>query len=247
MIAPSPRRSSTPRTGRPAPASPRRSSGSPPSSSGRSCGSVPRDLRAAPTPVWKRPRDRRRDPSSSRAGSRRRRATPARSRRRRRAMPGARRFFLRCSPTRLVSQTNSGSSASANAARRQSSSTIATTVASTVVTFESTEVAVDVTTVSIPPMSFAIRLCTSPVRPREEGQGEALEMAVDRGAQVVHHRLADEVREERLPDAEDCRSRWGSRPFLRPARPAGSCPPWPGRRGRSGSPCRGRREAGRVG
>ena len=40
------------------------------------------------------------------------------------------------------------------------------TVATTVVTFDSTEVAVDVTTVSMPPMSFAIRLCTSPVRVR---------------------------------------------------------------------------------
>ena len=39
-------------------------------------------------------------------------------------------------------------------------------VASTVVTFETTDVAVDVTTSSTPPMSFAIRLCTSPVRVR---------------------------------------------------------------------------------
>ena len=70
----------------------------------------------------------------------------------------------RWSPTRLVRKTNSGSSASANAASRQSSSTMATIVASTVVTFESTEVAVEVTTLSMPPMSFAIRLCTSPVR-----------------------------------------------------------------------------------
>ena len=74
--------------------------------------------------------------------------------------------FLRCAPTRLVSHTKSGRSASAKAASRQSRSTIATIVASTVVTFESTEVAVEVTTVSIPPMSFAIRLCTSPVRVR---------------------------------------------------------------------------------
>ena len=81
--------------------------------------------------------------------------------------------FLRCSPTRFVSQTKSGSSASANAARRQSSSTIATTVASTVVTFERTDVAVDVTTFSIPPMSFAIRLCTSPVRVRVKKASES--------------------------------------------------------------------------
>ena len=80
--------------------------------------------------------------------------------------------FFRCAPTRFVSQTKSGRSASANTARRQSRSTIATTVASTVVTFESTEVAVDVTTVSMPPMSFAMRLCTSPVRVRVKNASE---------------------------------------------------------------------------
>ena len=80
--------------------------------------------------------------------------------------------FLRCAPTRFVSQTNSGRRARAKAARRQSSRNIATTVASTVVTFESTDVAVDVTTVSIPPMSFAIRLCTSPVRVRVKNASE---------------------------------------------------------------------------
>ncbi len=74
--------------------------------------------------------------------------------------------FLRCAPTRFVSQTKNGSRMSAKTARRQSRSTIAMTVAITVVTFESTEVAVEVTTVSMPPMSFAIRLCTSPVRVR---------------------------------------------------------------------------------
>ena len=74
--------------------------------------------------------------------------------------------FFRCSPTRLVSQTKSGNRASANAARRQSRSSIAMTVATTVVTLDSTDVAVVVTTFSIPPMSFAIRLCTSPVRVR---------------------------------------------------------------------------------
>ena len=46
------------------------------------------------------------------------------------------------------------------------------TVASTVVTFESTEVAVDVTTFSMPPMSFAMRLCTSPVRVRVKNASE---------------------------------------------------------------------------
>ena len=60
-----------------------------------------------------------------------------------------------------------------NAASRQSSSNIATTVARTVVTFESTEVAVEVTTVSMPPMSLAIRLCTSPVRVRAKNASES--------------------------------------------------------------------------
>ena len=49
---------------------------------------------------------------------------------------------------------------------------MATTVASTVVTFASTEVAVEVTTFSMPPMSFAIRLCTSPVRVRVKKASE---------------------------------------------------------------------------
>ena len=43
----------------------------------------------------------------------------------------------------LRSQTNSGSKTRAKAASRQSSSSMATTVASTVVTFESTDVAVE--------------------------------------------------------------------------------------------------------
>ena len=81
--------------------------------------------------------------------------------------------FLRWSPTRFVSQTKIGSSASANTASRQSSRSIATTVASTVVTFERTEVAVVVTTFSMPPMSFAIRLCTSPVRVRVKNASES--------------------------------------------------------------------------
>ncbi len=81
--------------------------------------------------------------------------------------------FLRWTPTRFVSQTKNGSRISAKTARRQSSSTIAMIVAITVVTFESTDVAVDVTTVSIPPMSFAIRLCTSPVRVRVKNASES--------------------------------------------------------------------------
>ena len=51
-------------------------------------------------------------------------------------------------------------------ARRQSRIAIATIVAITVVALEATEVAVVVTTLSIPPMSLAMRDCTSPVRVR---------------------------------------------------------------------------------
>jgi hypothetical protein len=70
----------------------------------------------------------------------------------------------RCSPTLRVSSTKTGTSASEKNARRQSSRNIATTTARTEVTFETIDVAVDVTTRSTPPMSFAIRDCTSPVR-----------------------------------------------------------------------------------
>jgi hypothetical protein len=73
---------------------------------------------------------------------------------------------LRSRPTRRVIHTNSGRTASENAARRQSSATMATIVAVTVVTFETIDVAVLVTTFCTPPMSLAIRDCTSPVRVR---------------------------------------------------------------------------------
>ena len=73
---------------------------------------------------------------------------------------------LRSLPTRRVSQTKNGSSARLKIARRQSRSSIATIVATTVVTFETIDVAVDVTTFCTPPMSLAIRDCTSPVRVR---------------------------------------------------------------------------------
>ena len=70
----------------------------------------------------------------------------------------------RSSPTRRVSQTKNGRSPSAATASRQSSRNIATAAASTVVTFETIEVAVLVTTFWTPPMSFAIRDWISPVR-----------------------------------------------------------------------------------
>ncbi len=73
---------------------------------------------------------------------------------------------FRSFPTRRVRTTNSGTRASPNTARRQSRRNIATTAARTVVTLETIEVAVEVTTVCTPPMSFAMRDCTSPVRVR---------------------------------------------------------------------------------
>jgi hypothetical protein len=70
---------------------------------------------------------------------------------------------LRSSPTRRVSQRKNGSRNREKTASRQSSATIATSVASTVVTFDMIDVAVLVTTLSMPPMSLAMRDCTSPV------------------------------------------------------------------------------------
>ena len=84
----------------------------------------------------------------------------------------ARRFWRsvvirrRTCPTRRVRYTNAGTKISDSAASRQSSSTIATSVAITVVTFCAIEVAVVVTTLSMPPMSLAMRDWTSPVRVR---------------------------------------------------------------------------------
>ena len=80
---------------------------------------------------------------------------------------------LRSRPTRRVSHTKNGSSASENAASRQSSATIAMIVARTVVTLETIDVAVEVTTFCTPPMSLAIRLCTSPVRVRVKNASDS--------------------------------------------------------------------------
>jgi hypothetical protein len=79
----------------------------------------------------------------------------------------------RCSPTLRVRRTKTGTSASERTARRQSRRNMATTAAITVVVFETIEVAVDVTTRSTPPMSFAIRDCTSPVRVRVKKASES--------------------------------------------------------------------------
>ena len=72
-----------------------------------------------------------------------------------------------------MSHTNRGSRPSENSASRQSRANIATTVARTVVTLETIDVAVEVTTVCTPPMSFAIRDCTSPVRVRVKNASES--------------------------------------------------------------------------
>jgi hypothetical protein len=70
----------------------------------------------------------------------------------------------RSAPTRRVTHTKKGRSPSAANASRQSSRNIATVAARTVVTLETIEVAVFVTTVWTPPMSFEIRDWISPVR-----------------------------------------------------------------------------------
>ncbi len=75
-------------------------------------------------------------------------------------------IFRRTFPTRRVRYTNSGRNTSEMIASCQSSRHIATSDAITVVAFWAIEVAVVVTTLSRPPMSLAIRDCTSPVRVR---------------------------------------------------------------------------------
>ena len=130
----------------------------------------------------------------------------------------------RSSPTRRVSSTKTGSSASEKSASRQSSRNIATTAATTVVTFETIEVAVEVTTLWTPPMSFAIRDWTSPVRVRrEERERQPLQVAVDGGAQVVHDLLADDVREPGLQHAEHAGARSRSRSGRRRAGSGAAC------------------------
>lgn len=75
-------------------------------------------------------------------------------------------IFLRSLPTRRLIQTKSGSSSSETTVSRQSSASIAQTVAMTEVRLETREVAVVVTVACMPPMSLAIRDWTSPVRVR---------------------------------------------------------------------------------
>ena len=60
------------------------------------------------------------------------------------------------------------------------------------VRFEAIEVAVEVTTDCMPPMSLVIRDCTSPVRVRVKKRDRlALQVGEDVGAQPVHDPLAD--------------------------------------------------------
>lgn len=73
---------------------------------------------------------------------------------------------LRSRPTRRLIQTKAGRSTSETTVSRQSSASIATTVAITLVRLETSEVAVEVTVACIPPMSLEIRDWISPVRVR---------------------------------------------------------------------------------
>ena len=82
-------------------------------------------------------------------------------------------IFRRSLPTRRVSSTNTGMSANANSASCQLSRIMPTIVASTVVTLETIDVAVLVTTPWTPPMSFEMRDCTSPVRVRVKNASES--------------------------------------------------------------------------
>lgn len=73
-------------------------------------------------------------------------------------------IFLRSLPTLRLIHTNRGSRSSETTVSRQSRASIATIVAMTLVRLETSEVAVEVTVACMPPMSFAIRDWTSPVR-----------------------------------------------------------------------------------
>lgn len=75
-------------------------------------------------------------------------------------------IFLRSLPTRRLIQTKTGSRSSEATVSRQSRAIMAITVATTLVTLDTREVAVEVTVACMPPMSLAMRDCTSPVRVR---------------------------------------------------------------------------------
>ena len=67
-------------------------------------------------------------------------------------------------PTRRLTQTNTGIMTSEAIVSRQSRTIIAMIVATTVVRLDTSVVAVVVTVACMPPMSLAMRDCTSPVR-----------------------------------------------------------------------------------
>ena len=75
-------------------------------------------------------------------------------------------IFLRSRPTRRLIHTKHGRSSSETSVSRQSRASMATTVATTLVRLETSEVAVEVTVACMPPMSLAMRDWTSPVRVR---------------------------------------------------------------------------------
>ena len=82
-------------------------------------------------------------------------------------------ILRRSAPTRRVSRTKTGISANANSESCQLSAIMPIIVAITVVTFETIDVAVLVTTFWTPPMSFEMRDCTSPVRVRVKKASES--------------------------------------------------------------------------
>ena len=93
----------------------------------------------------------------------------------------------------------------------QDSATMATAVATAVVRFEAIEVAVEVTTASMPPMSFCdAGLHLAGAGAGEEGDRLPLQVAEDAGAQLVHDVLADLGADPGLDDAE-CRRDGGDR------------------------------------
>ena len=70
----------------------------------------------------------------------------------------------RIAPTRRLIHTVPGSSTKLSSASRTSIASMATPLATTTVAFDTIDVAVLVTMACMPPMSFAMRDCTSPVR-----------------------------------------------------------------------------------